>query len=47
MWPLHNQSYCHISMKNGSNVIITWYKISAYWKNNSQKKPYNTVFHDN
>ena len=25
MWPLHNQSYCNISMKNGSNVIIvTW-----------------------
>ena len=22
MWPLHNQSYCNISMKNGSNVII-------------------------
>ena len=21
-WPLHNQSYCNISMKNGSNVII-------------------------
>jgi hypothetical protein len=27
MWPLHNQSYCNISMKNGSNVIITHYKI--------------------
>ena len=25
MWPFHNQSYCNISMKNGSNVIIvTW-----------------------
>ena len=22
MWPLHNQSNCNISMKNGSNVII-------------------------
>jgi hypothetical protein len=22
MWPLHNHSYCNISMKNGSNVII-------------------------
>jgi hypothetical protein len=22
MWPLHKQSYCNISMKNGSNVII-------------------------
>ena len=22
MWPLHNQSYCNISMKNRSNVII-------------------------
>ena len=22
MWPLHSQSYCNISMKNGSNVII-------------------------
>jgi hypothetical protein len=22
MWPLHNQSYCNISMKNESNVII-------------------------
>jgi hypothetical protein len=22
MWPLHNQSYCNISMKNWSNVII-------------------------
>jgi hypothetical protein len=21
MWPHHNQSYCNISMKNGSNVI--------------------------
>ena len=26
MWPLHNQSYCNISMKNGSNVIITLWK---------------------
>jgi hypothetical protein len=25
MWPLHNQSYCNISMKNGSNVIIERY----------------------
>jgi hypothetical protein len=25
MWPLHNQSYCNISMKNGSNVIINRY----------------------
>ena len=25
MWPLHNQSYCSISMKNGSNVIIYRY----------------------
>ena len=24
MWPLHNQSYCNISMKNGSNVIIVF-----------------------
>ena len=23
MWPLHNQSYCNISIKNGSNVIIS------------------------
>jgi hypothetical protein len=23
MWPLHNQSYCNISMKNRSNVIIS------------------------
>jgi hypothetical protein len=22
MWPLHNQAYCNISMKNGSKVII-------------------------
>ena len=22
MWSLHNQSYCNISMKNGSNVMI-------------------------
>jgi hypothetical protein len=22
MWSLHNQSYCNVSMKNGSNVII-------------------------
>jgi hypothetical protein len=22
MWPLHAQSYCNISMKNGNNVII-------------------------
>ena len=22
MWPLHSQSYCNISMENGSNVII-------------------------
>jgi hypothetical protein len=22
MWPLHSQSYCNISMKNGSNVIM-------------------------
>ena len=26
MWPLHNQSYCNISMKNGSNVIIIKWK---------------------
>ena len=25
MWPLHSQSYCNISMKNGSNVILTWW----------------------
>jgi hypothetical protein len=27
MWPLHNQSYCNISMKNGGNVIIDYYCI--------------------
>ena len=26
MWPLHSQSYCNISMKNGSNVMIVMYK---------------------
>ena len=26
MWPLHNQPYCNISMKNGSNVIIRNWK---------------------
>ena len=26
MWPLHNQSYCNMSMKNGSNVIIVIWK---------------------
>ena len=25
MWPLHNQSYCNISMKNWSNVIIDYF----------------------
>ena len=28
MWPLHNQAYCNISMKNGSNVIISKYSQS-------------------
>jgi hypothetical protein len=27
MWPLHNQSYCNISMKNWSNVIIIKYNV--------------------
>jgi hypothetical protein len=26
MWPLHNQSYCNISMKNGNNVITKQWK---------------------
>jgi hypothetical protein len=30
MWPLHNQSYCNISMKNGSNVIILSYLVKLY-----------------
>jgi hypothetical protein len=29
MWPLHNQSYCNISMKNGSNVIISLWHYST------------------
>ena len=29
MWPLHNQSYCNISMKNGSNVIIPEYPLQG------------------
>jgi hypothetical protein len=34
MRPLHNQSYCNISMKNGSNVIITvWKGIKCNYKN--------------
>ena len=28
MWPLHNQSYCNISMQNGSNVIIVNWKLT-------------------
>jgi hypothetical protein len=26
MWPLHNQSYCNISMKNGKKVITKQWK---------------------
>jgi hypothetical protein len=29
MWPLHNESYCNISMKNGSNVIILKWKVKV------------------
>jgi hypothetical protein len=30
MWPFHSQSYCNISMKNGSNVIIKMWKTSKH-----------------
>jgi hypothetical protein len=38
MWPLHIQSYCNISMKNGSNVVIKvrgsyrWYGWQSLFK---------------
>jgi hypothetical protein len=32
MWPLHNQSYCNISMKNGSNVIIVSWRFKFVLK---------------
>jgi hypothetical protein len=39
MWPLHNQSYCNISMKNGSNVIMkTWQDISLAYAKSSHVK---------
>jgi hypothetical protein len=38
MWPLHNQSYCNISMKNGSNVII-----KKHITRNGYKQPNNRL----
>jgi hypothetical protein len=39
MWPLNNQSYCNISMKNGSNVIIPVYLSNSVPFNVMEQRP--------